>query len=113
MMEDRYYDTLSVKVKDKIYCAYCGKLIKPETHIMDRYDEYKYYHCDCDDAQKEHEIQLKEKEIISDFNKKLYQIKKDSPKQKIFFGDIVEIQDDKIIKLNHCEKIVEYGKTKC
>ena len=36
-------------------CAYCGKVIEPDTE-WDEYDRYDYYHCDCPDALKEIEI---------------------------------------------------------
>ena len=51
------YNTKSIKTEGKVFCAYCGKEIHPDREIDEGYYDYDYYHCDCEDALKEIEIQ--------------------------------------------------------
>lgn len=44
------------------YCEYCGQKITPDCEI-DHYEVIEYYHCDCDDAIKQMDIEDKIKEI--------------------------------------------------
>lgn len=44
-----------VRCSEKVYCAYCGKEIQPDSEI-DHGEVRDYYHCDCEDALKEIEI---------------------------------------------------------
>ena len=44
------------------YCEYCGQKITPDCE-SDHYEVIKYYHCDCDDAIKQMDIEDKIKEI--------------------------------------------------
>ena len=60
------YTTRNIRGEGKVFCAYCGKEIRPDTEI-DHYETCDYYHCDCEDALKEidihNAIRQKEKEI--------------------------------------------------
>lgn len=44
------------------YCEYCGQKITPDCE-SDHYEITKYYHCDCDDAIKQMDIEDKIKKI--------------------------------------------------
>jgi len=62
-------------------CAYCGKVIKPDTE-WDDYDSWEYYHCDCEDAQKEIKITLALRELEADYGKKKRELKESMPEPK-------------------------------
>ena len=55
---EKFYHTKNIVNNEKHYCAYCGKELFPYVE-MDHYEEYTYYHCDCQDANYEHELQIK------------------------------------------------------
>ena len=44
------------------YCEYCGQKITPDCE-SDHYEVIEYYHCDCNDAIKQMDIEDKIKEI--------------------------------------------------
>ena len=80
-----HYDTKTIIMNldahgynKKYFCAYCGKEVEPYTDIVDRYEECKFYHCDCPDAVKEHELQTQ----IEELNDKIECIKLKFPKPK-------------------------------
>lgn len=62
-------------------CAYCGKVIKPDTERYD-YDHWDYYHCDCEDAQKEIKITLAIRELEADYAKKKRKLQESMPEPK-------------------------------
>ncbi len=62
-------------------CAYCGKVIKPDTEYYD-YDHWDYYHCDCKDAQKEIKIKLALRELEADYERKKRELNESMPEPK-------------------------------
>ena len=54
---EKYYDTRYISINADKYCAYCGRKIEVKEEI-DHYQTYQWYCCDCEDAQKEHQISL-------------------------------------------------------
>jgi predicted Fe-S protein YdhL (DUF1289 family) len=63
---ERYYNTATVDIDDKKYCAYCSK----EAKRVIRYGSYHnniddeiYYNCECEDAENEMQIKLKKQEM--------------------------------------------------
>ena len=65
------YNTQHLKIEDKVYCAFCGKELKPHS-AWDEYYETKYYHCDCQDAVKEKEIQDKIDNLMAEIKQLTY-----------------------------------------
>lgn len=51
-------DTKHVISNGKCFCVYCGKEIVPIT-TWDEYFKNNIYHCDCDDANTEHNMKLR------------------------------------------------------
>ena len=62
-------------------CAYCGKVIKPDTE-SDYYDHWEYYHCDCEDAQREIKITFALMELEADYERKKRELNESMPKPK-------------------------------
>lgn len=62
-------------------CAYCGKVIEPDTE-WDDYESYEYYHCDCEDAKKEIEISLQIRSVENEYIDKLRELKRQMPEPK-------------------------------
>lgn len=74
------YNTATVEYrpyKGRSYtlCAYCGK---PINRVESFEDECYYYHCNCKDAQKEHEITLKIKDLQRQYPQKRFIIEQRS-----------------------------------
>jgi len=55
--KERYFNTAAIVLNNKKYCPYCGKELKLYTE-WDHYDEIHYYNCDCEDANKEHDLEI-------------------------------------------------------
>lgn len=53
------YNTQHLDYKGKKICAYCGKELKQDESWDDGYPDETFYHCDCEDAKKEIELQQK------------------------------------------------------
>ena len=51
-----YYDTKHITIKGTNYCVYCGDVCQ-ENFDIDYRDQYDYYYCICEKAQKENEIE--------------------------------------------------------
>ena len=62
-------------------CAYCGKVINPDTE-WDDYDHWDYYHCDCEDAQREIKITFALMELEADYERKKRELNESMPKPK-------------------------------
>lgn len=61
------------------YCSYCGK----ECQSRDEWDERDivetYYHCDCEDAQKEVEIRLEISRVLSNASSEVHDLRAKLP----------------------------------
>ena len=66
---------------DEKRCAYCGKVIERE-RVWDDYDHWDYFHCDCEDAQKEIEITLALRGLERDYEQKKRELEKSMPHPK-------------------------------
>lgn len=67
--------------ENKMRCAYCGKEIKPDVEI-DHGEITEYYHCNCEDAQKQLEIDTKKGKLASEYHQKLLDLERAYPKAK-------------------------------
>jgi len=68
----RYYNTKTVKIGKKHYCAYCCKEAIHDYTIGEWHDnepDMHYYHCDCEYAKMERNIQLKYKALENETQK--------------------------------------------
>lgn len=108
MCDGNYYDTKYIRIGRKCYCKYCGKELK-EYEDFDYHDREStfYFHCDCEDAQKEHELNYKISLSTSKFQKELSLLNSQMPNENFNVGDfvIVDEKDNKIIKLD--KKIIK------
>lgn len=77
MNEDRYYDTNFVPFNGIKYCPYCGKPLEHFTEV-DGYDLIEYDNCNCEDAQKEHNIIL----TIEKLRQEILSLQMQLPKDK-------------------------------
>lgn len=59
---NKYYNTKTIKIGKKHYCAYCCKKAMHDYTIGEWHDMH-YYHCDCEYAKMERNIQLKYKAL--------------------------------------------------
>ena len=86
------YSTKHFAFEKKAICSYCGKEIQPDSEF-DHHETYTYYHCDCEDAIKEIEINnaiLKKQQEIRELNSSM-------PKAKY---KIISIKKQVISKIN-------------
>lgn len=85
MIDGTPYNTQTVDVDKRLYCAYCGKRIEPE-HVTfwygHSYDEETYYHCDCEDAKNEILMQQKLSAFDQDMQDKREALLRQFPKPK-------------------------------
>lgn len=93
-------DTRHISYNGKIYCAYCGKEIKPDCDY-DHYDVDTYWHCDCDDALKEIEIaedisklKVEITLLTKDLNNRISELVKSRPKVKYEVRTMITKIDD-------------------
>lgn len=75
-----HYNTATVEYRTysgRCYtlCAYCGK---PINRVESFEDECYYYNCNCQDAQKEHEITIKIKNLQNQYPQKRFIIEERS-----------------------------------
>lgn len=64
------------------YCEYCGQKITPDCE-SDHYEVTEYYHCTCDDAIKQMDIEDKIKEI---YRTQITPLRNSFPKIKYALG---------------------------
>lgn len=64
------------------YCEYCGQKIMPDCE-SDHYEVIEYYHCTCDDAIKQMDIEDKIKEI---YRTQIMPLRNSFPKIKYALG---------------------------
>lgn len=82
-MGDNYYNTKTILIGDHFldknyYCLYCSKKaiekIRVGSYTKDE-DNVYFYHCDCEDALKEREIQLKKLKVEQETREDLFKLK--------------------------------------
>ena len=76
------------------HCAYCGKIIEPDTE-WDDYDKYEYFHCDCEDAKKEINLCLQLRKLDSEYFEKKKELELQFPKPKLKFKTVLVPIEDK------------------
>jgi hypothetical protein len=70
----QYYDTEMIEINGLKYCAYCCKEAIRDIRYgsyHNNIDDEIYYHCDCADAQKEIELQIREIKMQEEIEKAL------------------------------------------
>lgn len=107
-MNKGYYNTRFLMVEDHkgyyshkgCYCAYCGKEMERVSHYhYDDREEEIYYFCNCEMAQKEHEINFKIKELRYKLGQEIAKLQSELPKENFKKGDYIKHSEGKIEKI--------------
>lgn len=106
-MNEGYYNTKFLLVKDnkkeyysRCYCVYCGKEMERASHYhCDDREEEVFYHCNCEMAQKEHEINFKVNELRYKLGQEIAKLQSELPKENFKKGDCVKLGERGIEKI--------------
>ena len=74
-METRLYNTKKIEYKGVKYCPYCGKRLQKFTNVEEHYFIEEYWNCDCEDANKEHELNEQITRLQQQYPEFKYQVK--------------------------------------
>jgi len=74
-MKERLYNTQGVRYNGILYCPYCGKELQKYDEVLDHYSISSYFNCNCEDANKEHEIDEKIAELQKQYPEYKYHLK--------------------------------------
>lgn len=85
--------TKFIEMDGKYYCSYCGKELSADA-TLDHHENTLYFHCDCEDAVKQMEVEDKMKEVSTRFRLELIELESQLPKEK--YGKVTKTLIEKI-----------------